>query len=303
MTLSVAIATFNEEKKIADCLESVKWADEIVIVDEKSSDETVQIAKKFTKKIFSVDHGSNHSLGYDTMFHKTKQLALDKCTCNWILSLDADERVTPELRDEIKKIIAANQDVSNFQIPRKNMIFGQWLEHTGWYPDYQIRLFRRGTVRWPCKSVHELIQVDGQTGSLKSDLEHFQYTSVEQFIDRLNRYTTNDANFLIDKGEKVVWSDAISFPADEFLRRFFFWEGYKDGLHGLVLSLLQVVSRLVVFCKMWERQGFSSYSGNNFLKDVELEIEKTISNWNHWSTVSEKNLLKKTIRKVINKLQ
>lgn len=302
MTISVAIATFNEEKNIADCLESVKWADEIIVVDEKSSDKTVQIAKKFTKKIFSVGHGSNHSLGHDTMFHKTKQLALDKCSGNWILSIDADERVSPELRDEVIKTINSKPQFSNYQIPRKNMIFGKWLEHTGWYPDYQIRLFRKGSALWPCKSVHELIEVNGETGSLKSDLSHIQYKSVEQFIDRLNRYTTNDANFLIDKGEKVIWSDAIKFPADEFLRRFFFWEGYKDGLHGLVLSLLQAASRLVVFAKMWERQKFYHYSEVNFLKDVETQVGLAISNWNHWSTVYEKNLIKKAIRKALNKL-
>lgn len=283
--LSVALTTFNEEKNVKNCLESVKWVNEIVVVDEKSSDKTVEITKKYTNKIFLVDH--------DPMFHKNKQLALDKCTGNWILQIDADERVTPELKSEIIKTIE-NAMYIGYQIPRKNKIFGKYLEHTGWYPDYQIKLFKNGKGKFLCKSVHELIEIDGEIGTMKSDLLHEHYKSIEQFIDRMNRYTTNDAEFL-DK--PVFWTDAIRFPFDEFLQRFFYWEGYKDGLHGLVLSLLQSFSRLIVFAKLWEKQEFFE-TGVDLRAGIINESKKVAKDWYYWLTQTEKNPVKKLLYKI-----
>lgn len=293
--ISVALLTFNEEDNVAECLESVKWADEIVVVDEKSSDKTVNIAKKYTKNIFLVDH--------DPMFHKNKQQALEKCTGDWILQIDADERVTPALANEIKEVCHAELvSASGFQIPRKNRIFGKYMEHTGWYPDYQIKLFKKGKVKYPCQTVHEQIKVDGEIGTLKNDLLHHHYNSISQFLIRLDKYSTNDAQYLLKKDEKVVWSDAIKFPADEFFRRFFLWEGYKDGLHGLVLSLLQSFSRFVVFAKMWEKQGFWEYGDKNFMKEVKSETKKIKKDWNYWLMASEHNLIIKNLRKIQNRL-
>src|SRR3989338_5480630 len=154
--ISVAVLTYNEEKNIKECLESVReMADEIVLVDEK---------------------------------------------------------VTPELVREIKKTVEA-PFANGYKVPRKNRIFGKYLEHTGWYPDYQIKLFKNDKGRYPCKSVHEQIEIDGEIGTLKNDLLHDHYKSVEQFIDRMNRYTSNDVEFMIAKGEgSVVLADAIKFP-------------------------------------------------------------------------------------------
>lgn len=287
--ISIALTTFNEEKNVKDCLESIKWADEIVIVDEKSSDQTVNIAKKYTDKIFLVDH--------DSMFHRNKQQALDKSKSDWILQIDADERVTSQLKEEILKTIA-DAKFNGYQVPRKNKIFGKYLEHTGWYPDYQVKLFKNGKAKYPCQTVHEQLKVDGEIGTLKNDLFHYHYNSVSQFLDRLNKYTTNDADYLLKKGERVIWSDAIKFPADEFFRRFFLWEGYKDGLHGLVLSLLQSFSRLVVFAKMWEMGKFDEYGSENFLTEVISQTKKINADWQHWLIVSEKNPVKKLLYKV-----
>ena len=292
--LSVALTTFNEEANIKDCLESVKWADEIVVVDEKSSDETTQIAKKYTSKIFSVDH--------DPMFHKHKQLALDKCTGDWILQIDADERLSPELSGEIKKIIDSETILNGFKIPRKNIIFNKWIKHTGWYPDYQVKLLRKNKGHFPCKSVHELIEIEGETGILNADLVHKHYNSVTQFIERLNRYTTNDADFLLEKKENIFWTDAIRFPADEFFKRFFLWEGYKDGLHGLVLSGLQAFNRLIVFAKIWETQGFPEYTELDFHSEVIKQSKKVARDWNYWLVFTEINKTKKVILKVKNKV-
>lgn len=301
--ISVALLTFNEEDNVSECLESVKWADEIVVVDEKSSDKTVDIVKKYTKKIHFVDHGSTNGQTHDTLFHKHKQLALDKCTGDWILQIDADERLTPELAQEIKNVVSGSDNYNGYQFPRKNFIFGKWMEHAGWYPDYQIKLFRRGKGKYPTEiSVHEQIKVDGELGTLNGQLLHSHYRSVSQFVNRLNNYTTNDVQVIFSKGEKVVWSDAIKFPADEFFRRFFLWEGYKDGLHGLVLSLLQSFSRFIVFAKMWEKQSFWEYGDKKFVWEVADQAIKVKKDWNHWLMISEKNPFAKTLRKIKNRL-
>ncbi|MEK7565652.1 MAG: glycosyltransferase family 2 protein [Patescibacteria group bacterium] len=286
MKLSVAIASYNEEKNLARCLESVRQlADEIIVVDEKSSDDTVRIAEKYTDKIFLVDH--------IPIFHKHKQMALDKCSREWILQIDCDEELSPELKKEIKNLdFTANA----YKVPRKNFIFGKWLEHTGWYPDYQIKLVRKNKTHYPCKSVHEDLVVNGEIGTLKSDLLHYHYVSVDQFIDRMNRYTTNDAEFL---NQTVTWSDALKFPLDEFLKRFFYWEGYRDGLHGLVLSLLMALNRLVVFAKLWEKQKFFEYNNKHFLSEFYKEIVKLKSDYKYWQIQVEKNPLKKLMRKIL----
>lgn len=297
-TLSVAVLTYNEEKNIADCLESVRWADEIVVLDEKSSDKTAEIARQYTKKVFFVDHGSQTGKTHDTMFHKHKQAAIDKCSGDWILQLDADERVSKELAGNITQMMSADEEYAGYRVPRKNIIFGKWVEHAGWYPDYQVKLFKNGKGRYPCKTVHEDIEINGETGTLESDLIHCHYTSVEKFVDRLNRYTTNDANFIWGKGERVIWSDAIRFPFDEFVRRFFYWEGYKDGLHGLVLSCLQAMSRLVVFAKLWEKQGFEQYGGENFLSEAVNQSKKIFSDWRYWLMMTETNPVKRFALKI-----
>ncbi|MBI3558877.1 glycosyltransferase family 2 protein [Candidatus Gottesmanbacteria bacterium] len=292
--ISAAVLTYNEEENIEGCLESVKWADEIVLVDEKSSDKTVEIAKKYTKKVFLVDH--------DPMFHKNKQIALDKCTGNWILQIDADEKVTVELQKEILSIMGKESFFSGYKVPRKSKIFGKYLEHTGWYPDYQIKFFKNGKAKYLCETVHEQLKVDGEIGTLANNLIHNHYNSVAQFIDRLNRYTTNDAEYLLGKKENILWVDALRFPADEFLKRFFYLEGYKDGLHGLVLSLLQAFSRLIVFAKVWEKQGFREYNSDKFRDEVMEYSKKVRHDWNYWIAATETDFVRKTVYKLKNKL-
>ncbi|MDO8515446.1 MAG: glycosyltransferase family 2 protein [bacterium] len=286
MKVSIAITSYNEGKNIERCLKSVKdLADEIVIVDEKSSDDTVEIAKKYTDKIFLVDH--------DPMFHKHKQLALENCSNDWILQIDCDEELSPSLTKEIENL---DFKAGAYKIPRKSLIFGKWLEHTGWYPDYQIKLVRKNKAYYPCKSLHEDMVVDGEIKILKNDLLHYHYTSVEQFIDRMNRYTTDDAEFI---NKPVVWTDAIKYPLDEFLKRFFYWEGYKDGLHGLVLSLLMALNRLVVFAKLWEKQKFYDHNQKNFLTNFYNEVKKSAKDFKYWQIYIEKNPIKKLLAKII----
>ena len=256
--LSVVVSAFNEEEKIRDCLESVKWADEIVFIDNSSTDNTANIVKKYTSKIYRRE---NNPL----MLNVNKNYGIEKTTGDWVLYLDADERVTPELKKEIKQLLqdrhsglsrmdsgvadAPQNDagvINGYWIPRKNIIFGKWIEHAGWYPDYQMRLFRRGKGKFPAKHVHEMVDVDGETAYLKTPLLHLNFETISQFLYKhIELYAANEAEALLKKNYKVDALDAIRMPMNEFLSRFFAREGYRDGLHGLVLSLLMAFYHLL----------------------------------------------------------
>jgi len=316
--LSVVISAYNEEKNIRDCLDSVKWADEIILVNNESTDKTVDIALSIGRevKIFTRPN--------QPMLNINKNYGFSKATGEWILSLDADERVTPELREEIRRIIGncpAKRDPAlreklparwqageigdsasavGFSIPRKNIIFGKWIKHTGWYPDRQLRLFRRGKGKFPAKHVHEMIEVEGKTAELRNHFLHYNYQTVSQFIYKLDRiYTENEAENLIKDGYQLKRQDALRFPAQEFIRRFFAQEGYKDGFHGLILSLLMAFYHLVVFAKIWEKQGFKDKIDKNFLKETTDEFKNLGRKFKHWllevKLKTEKNFFKKII--------
>lgn len=288
--LSVVISAFNEEKKIRDCLESVKWASEIIFVDNSSTDKTAQIAKEYTSKIFTRPN--------NPMLNVNKNFGFTKATGSWILSLDADERVTPELRKEIKSVVSCQSLVVGYWIPRKNIIFGKWIKHTGWYPDYQRRLFRKGKGKFPEVHVHEMVTIEGKTGYLTNHLEHLNYETISQFLVKLtNIYGPNEAQILIKRGYKFSWPDSIKMPLREFINRFFAQKGYKDGLHGLVLSLLMAFYHLIVFVKIWEKEGFRVTEEKKFLERVGSEsknISKELGFWYLTARLEEtKNLLER----------
>lgn len=245
-TISVAIVAHNEETNLQNCLESCNWADEVAVVDAGSTDKTAYLAKKMKAKVYTVEN--------QPLMKINMNLSFEKCQSDWIFSLDADERITQELQEEIKTVINSDSKYVAYRIPRKNIIFRKWIAHTGWYPDYQIRLFRKGRGKFPAKNVHELLTVDGPIGTLKNDIEHQNYKTVSEFIEKLNRYTDIEAEKLIKEKRKVTWIDSLVFPKEEFLKRFFAHRGYKDGLHGLVLSLMMAFYWEVVFAKVWERK-------------------------------------------------
>ena len=313
--ISVCLATFNEEKNIRDCLESVKWADEIVIVDGTSSDKTVEIASSIGRSASGQKKPKIKIIVRENplMFHINKQKAFEAASGDWILYLDADERVTPKLRDEILKVINHQSSVTSHQyngfwIPRKNIIFGKWIKHTGWYPDHQLRLFKRGRAYLPCQSVHEQPKLSGKAGYLKNPLLHYNYQTVSQFIRKLNiLYTENDKNVFLAEGKKIKWQDAIRFPFNEFLKRFFKEKGYKDGLHGLVLSILQAFSIFVTFAKIWETQNFevasSPTGGKKFLEKIEKELGQTKRELRYWFLTNRINEENSFFPKVILKIK
>jgi len=298
LDISVCVLALNEEKNLKECLESVKdWAGEIIVgVDDQTSDRTLKIAQSFTKKAYLLPHKE--------LFNINKQKVTDKAVKKWVLWLDADEKVSPELAEEIKNTIKRS-DLDSYQMPRKNYIFNKWIQYTGWYPDYQLRLWKKGKVKWPCKSVHEDPMVSGKTEKLTNHLIHSNYTSVSQYLLKLNRYTSLDA-----KRRKSEFKDKfvvyfVSRPIEEFVKRFVALKGYKDGLHGLALSLLQAFYELVVVIKVWELHKFKDEE-TDVLKQVKKEGVKVLKSFNWWKRELKinqtANQLKKTWYKGLRKL-
>lgn len=284
MKLSVVLATRNEEANLAGCLDSVKsLADEIIVVDEESTDNTQEIAKKHGAKVFTVKHSP--------IFHVTKQKAIDKAIGDWILQLDADERVTPALAKEIKSVIKMSDkelverrpknkkswrmfqkhqelisrregglgkqtgEVVAFFVPRVNIFLGKPLLHAGVYPDGVIRLIKKGKARLPAKSVHELMQLDGQAAWLFNDLEHHDSPTLTRYYARLNRYTDlNAEEFRKVKVGKSIWqliNYSLFKPTWTFLNLYIRHAGFKDGARGFLWSFLSATHFPIAYWKYW----------------------------------------------------
>lgn len=298
-SLSVVLSVHNEEKLLEEALKSIKdLAVEIVVVDNESTDKTVQIAKKYTKKIY--DHKNTPNF-----LNSPKNYGFTKATGDWILSLDADERVTPELAEEIKHVLATSYEprttsqINGYWIPRKNKIFGKRLTGGIWWPDYQLRLFRRGKGEFPEKHNHELLAVDGRTEYLKAPLDHYSYTSIVQYVEKFTyTYLENEVENQIKAGKKVYWYDAIRMPSSDFVINFFVRQGYKDGLHGLILAMLQAFYMFLVFARIWERQGFPAYESVRFTDEVTGELRRSRSEYLHWYWLSKNTFFLRGVRKV-----
>lgn len=281
MKLSVVIAAHNEASEITDCLQSVhQLADEIILVDNQSTDATAKIAKEYSVKVYP---HSNDPL----RLNRSKNFGFTKAKADWILSLDADERVSPELAKEINKFVSDEikqaTSYTAYQMPRRNIVFGQWIQHGLWYPDEQIRLFKKGQAKFPGAHNHEKLQVKGAVGQLSGHLIHYNYRSVSQYIRKINDvYSDNEVENFIKSGKEVYWYDAIRMPFSDFLTNFFAREGYKDGLHGLILSLLQAFYTFVVFAKIWEKQNFPAYNSDQFLSQVTREFKSKTQEYNYW---------------------
>jgi len=251
MKLSVVLAVYNEEKNIKDCLGSVKdIADEIIVVDGSSQDKTASIARKMGAKVFVVPN--------QKMFHKNKQLALEKATGNWILQLDADERVTPELKKEIQQSIIDNQQstINGYKIPRKNLFLGRFLKKGGQYPDYVIRLVKKNKAFFPCKSVHEQIEVEGKVSQLKNPLIHLSNPTLSDYIKRANRYTSLTAIKLDNKNTPLNLFNYLKYlfflPLKTFLSIYIRHKGFQDGFAGFMFALLSGLHFPISFIKYWE---------------------------------------------------
>lgn len=243
MGLSVTIICLNEAGNIRDCLESVRFADEIVVCDSGSTDGTLEICRAYTDRVFTDPWRG---------FAGHKNLALERATQDWIFSLDADERITPALAQEIRAALA-DPAADGYTVPRRNHFLGQWIRHGGWYPDRTVRLFRRGRGRFLSRAVHEAVQVDGPVRQLTQPFDHFTYRSLSAYLQRMDRYSTLAADELWREGRRVRAGDLTLRPAATFLRMYLLQAGFRDGRAGLVLAGLYAAQTLAKYAKLWER--------------------------------------------------
>lgn len=226
--LSVVIITKNEAHAIADCLHSVSWADEIIVVDSGSTDDTVNICQQFGAKVTITDDWPG--------FGQQKNRALALATQPWVLSIDADERVTPELQEEIKRVIMADANAS-YRMPRSSSYCGQFIRHSGWFPDYITRLFKRGHSKFSDDLVHERLLTEHPTLTLKSPLLHISYVNLEEVLDKVNRYSTAGAVMSHSRGKSATLGKAIRHGIWAFIRTYFIRLGLLDGKMGFVLAV------------------------------------------------------------------
>ena len=245
--LTTIIITLNEAKQLPRCLESVsKLAGEIVVVDSGSTDETVEIAKKFGAKVYTrkFDNYANQ-----------KNFAVEKANGEWILALDADEELEPQLADEIKtKIADHNNEVVAYSIPRKNILFGKMIRYTRWQPelDRQVWLWKKTNGTWE-GDVHETVVVDGEAGRLVNAKLHYQYDTVEEFVAMMNSYSELDAQQRVKKGVKFSLGKFLIDPLYNFIVRYIYRLGFLDGWRGFVLSYLMAIYQMNVWIKIREK--------------------------------------------------
>lgn len=277
--ISVVINVRNGQEVVERCLKSVSWADEIVVIDDESTDDTVKIAKKYTDKIYE-----HKSAGF---VEPARNFAISKASYEWILVLDADEEIPATLAGQLKQVAGNQKDkaIDYVSIPRKNIIFNKWIQHSGWWPDYNVRFFRKGKVSWSDK-IHADAQVEGKELELEPKEElaiiHQNYQTISQYLNRMNKYTDIESNQRIKDGEKFSLTKILRDTSSEFFRRYFAWEGYKDGLHGLVLSILQSVSAFVVGLKIWEAGKFSEATETEVIKQVKAETKQSLVEFKYW---------------------
>lgn len=257
--ISVAIATFNEENNIGRCLDSVgDWVDEIVIVDGSSEDKTVEIIKKYKAKIIVTDN--------PPIFHINKQKAIDACTGEWVLQLDADEVVSKDLKEEILDIINP-QPTNGYYIPRKIFLLGKWMRKGGIYPDYVIRLFKKGKGHFPCQSVHEQVEIEGEVGYLTNELIHNPYPTFSEYLRKANAYTSLTARRLAKEKLKInIFTTIIHIivvPVKTFLNIFFRHLGFLDGFPGFVWAFFSALHHPIAFIKYWEESNKKQLTVNN----------------------------------------
>jgi glycosyltransferase involved in cell wall biosynthesis len=253
-TLSVAIITLNEEANLARTLASVKFADEIVVLDSGSTDRTLEIARSYNAIVFSEPWQG---------FAAQKNAAIEKCTGTWILSLDADEELTIELQTEIRALLGLNPSADAYLLRRRNLFLGRWIRHGGYYPDPKLRLFRRHAAnfappaRFTDRPVHETIAVDGRVETLDYDLIHHAYPTIESYIEHMDRYSTLGAQIIVSKGLTsrswfAFYYHVAVIPAFTFLYNFIFRLGFLDGREGFLMHLYHSTYTSWKYAKAWQ---------------------------------------------------
>lgn len=249
--LSVIIITLNEEKNIVDCLESVKWADEIVVVDSHSKDKTRAIASRYTDNVFDVDW-----MG----FGATKNYAVEKATGDWILWIDADERVTDELAEEIQQIVSdESNNIEGYHVARKAYFLRRWIKHCGWYPGYVLRLVKKDKAKFDNADVHEGFEFYGRSGKLVHPLIHDTDRNIEHYFHKYNRYTSLAVQDLQRKAKKFKLTDLLFRPLFIFIKMYFLRLGILDGIQGFMLCVFSASYVFTKYAKLWEAQRYGKF--------------------------------------------
>jgi glycosyltransferase involved in cell wall biosynthesis len=249
--LSVAIVTFNEEENLARTLASIAWADQIIVVDSGSTDRTVDIARSFHATVLDRPWPG---------FAQQKNFALSQCTGDWILTLDADEELSTELKEEIRTTLSSQPTVDAFCLKRRNLFLGRWIKHGGFYPDPKLRLFRRQLSNLPqfeIRPVHETIRFTGPTATLDFDLIHHAYPTLSSYIEHMDRYSSLGAQILVDKGQTsanifAFFARIVIFPMLGFKWNYLFRLGFLDGREGFLLNLYHAAYASWKYAKAWE---------------------------------------------------
>jgi glycosyltransferase involved in cell wall biosynthesis len=242
--ISVAIITCNEERNIKDALESVRDFDDIIVIDSSSKDGTVRICREYTARVYEHDWPG---------FAAQKQRAVDYAKNDWVLILDADERVTPGLKEEMVSAIAGNEH-SGFYMPRKNFFLGRWIRYGGWWPDHTLRLFRKSASYVEPRRVHEKVMVKGQTAYLKNPLLHYTYRSLGEYINKMDKYSTLSAEEIRKQGGLPSGLKLLINPLLVFLKMYFLRQGFRDGSHGFILAVLYSVQTFLKYARAIENR-------------------------------------------------
>jgi glycosyltransferase involved in cell wall biosynthesis len=244
--ISVLLPTFNNENIVRACLESVKWADEILVVDSYSTDATLDICRQYGARI--IQHEYINSA-------KQKNWAVSQCKYEWILQIDTDEVLEDGLREEIENVVAgAPPEVHAFRIPRKNYVLGHWMRYGGFYPDYQTRLFRRDKGRWVEREVHAYVVVPGEVRTLQHHIIHYGMPHISKQLRNLDRYTRYEADELRKQGKRFRWHHLLIHPWLIFLYRYLWLQGFREGWRGLILSAYLAMYDFLAHAKLWEME-------------------------------------------------
>jgi glycosyltransferase involved in cell wall biosynthesis len=243
--VSVTIITLNETAHIGAAIDSASWADEVIVVDAGSSDDTVAIAR---------GRGARVETRAWTGWVEQKNYAAGLAAHDWIFSLDADERIPPDLASEVRTLLTAEPPYRGYRVPRVTFHLGRWIRTTDFYPDFQTRLYDRRAARWHGRYVHESVAVDGPAGQLVNELQHYSYRDLRDHLDRINHYTTLAAKQMHENGRRAGVMDLLLHPPAAFLRNYVLRRGFADGSVGLTLSLVNSYAVLLKFAKLWELQ-------------------------------------------------
>ncbi|NLF25583.1 MAG: glycosyltransferase [Deltaproteobacteria bacterium] len=249
-SISAFVVCCNEEKNMVRCLESLKWCDEIVIVDSGSTDRTVEICRQYTDRIF-YRKWNGHS--------EQKQFALDQCRGDWILNIDADEEVSTELKSQILRVLGLpkrrREAIKGYEVCRVVYFLGRWWDHGGWYPEYRMRFFQRRCVRWGGVNPHEKALIDGKTRRLKGAIYHYTYSGIPHQVECLNRHSSNSAKYLYLAGKRTRFANIILNPAFRFFKFYILKRGFREGRAGFVVGCIEACYTFLKYVKLWEIQG------------------------------------------------